>query len=84
MKKCYSYVPTDDRWEVSGTLANSQSESGFGYSSELGLILAGGKGYKKVSTTLDGMTITQVHTILNDGKLGGNEQIDRESKILVG
>ena len=68
MKKCYRYVPADDRWEVSGTLANSQSESGFGYSSELGLILAGGKGYKKVSTTLDGTTITQVHYILNDGK----------------
>ena len=60
MLDCYRYLPANDMWEVSGTLAHSHYRSGYTYHNELGLVISGdynGNGRNKVEYTQDGQTI---------------------------
>ena len=60
MQECYSYLPANDTWVVSGTMAYPHYLAGYTYHNELGLVMSGdynGNGTYKVDYTQDGQTI---------------------------
>ena len=42
IQKCYRYLPANDTWVVSGTMAHLHVSSGFAYHNEFGLVISGG------------------------------------------
>ena len=41
IQECYRYLPANDTWVVSGTMAHLHVSSGFAYHNEFGLVISG-------------------------------------------
>ena len=67
IQECYRYVPANDTWVVSGTLAHLHVSSGYAYHNEFGLVMTGNANgaspRNKIENLLDNMTI-QVQTCI--------------------
>ena len=72
-QECYRYLPANDTWVVSGTLAQFHVSSGYAYHNKFGLVMTGNAGAPRntIDNLFDNMTIqvpTYIKTILKYDK----------------